>query len=49
MRPFLVGPDIPPSPYPVFLKGNVSKGFGRGSADLGIPTGTSFCLCNLNL
>ena len=25
--------------YPVFSKGIVVKGFGRGSKDLGIPTG----------
>lgn len=24
---------------PIFLKGNVCKGYGRGSKELGIPTG----------
>ncbi|KAJ3179040.1 riboflavin kinase [Gaertneriomyces sp. JEL0708] len=37
-RPSVVGEDTPQSPFPVFLKGNVSKGFGRGSKELGIPT-----------
>ncbi|KAJ3162717.1 riboflavin kinase [Geranomyces michiganensis] len=37
-RPSIVGPPAPESPYPVNLKGPVSKGFGRGSKDLGIPT-----------
>ena len=35
-----IGPEIQVSPYPLFLCGAVSKGFGRGSKDLGIPTGT---------
>ncbi|KAJ3177801.1 riboflavin kinase [Geranomyces variabilis] len=37
-RPSIIGPSSPESPYPVNLKGPVSKGFGRGSKDLGIPT-----------
>ncbi|KAJ3318547.1 riboflavin kinase [Blyttiomyces sp. JEL0837] len=37
-RPLLAGGDSPESPYPVFLKGEVSKGFGRGSKELGVPT-----------
>ncbi|KAI9337033.1 hypothetical protein DFJ73DRAFT_892202 [Zopfochytrium polystomum] len=37
-RPSIVGPDVPESPYPVNLKGVVSRGFGRGSKELGIPT-----------
>ena len=36
-RPLLAGPETPTSPYPVYLKGTVIKGFGRGS-ELGIPT-----------
>jgi hypothetical protein len=38
-RPQIVGPTIPESPYPIYLKGCVQKGFGRGSKELGIPTG----------
>ncbi|KAI8900507.1 hypothetical protein BC833DRAFT_614351 [Globomyces pollinis-pini] len=37
-RPSIVGPDVPTSPYPLRLKGTVTKGFGRGSKELGIPT-----------
>ncbi|KAI9089476.1 hypothetical protein DFS34DRAFT_639351 [Phlyctochytrium arcticum] len=37
-RPSVIGEDIPQSPFPVHLKGEVSKGFGRGSRELGIPT-----------
>ncbi|KAJ3292895.1 riboflavin kinase [Borealophlyctis nickersoniae] len=37
-RPSIVGEDEPKQPYPVFLKGAVSRGFGRGSKELGIPT-----------
>ncbi|KAJ1537261.1 riboflavin kinase [Nowakowskiella sp. JEL0078] len=37
-RDLIVGPDVPITPYPVFLKGEVTKGFGRGSKELGIPT-----------
>jgi riboflavin kinase len=39
-RPLVVGPDKPEAPFPVYLKGKVIKGFGRGSKELGIPTGT---------
>jgi len=39
-RPLVVGPDKPEPPFPVYLKGKVIKGFGRGSKELGIPTGT---------
>lgn len=39
-RPLLVGPETPSSPYPFALKGTVVKGYGRGSKQLGIPTGT---------
>ncbi|KAI8928212.1 hypothetical protein BC831DRAFT_449565 [Entophlyctis helioformis] len=38
MRPSIVGAESPETPYPVLLKGVVTKGFGRGSKDLGIPT-----------
>ena len=37
-RPTIAGPDIPTSPYPITLQGTVTKGFGRGSKELGIPT-----------
>ncbi|KAJ3117597.1 riboflavin kinase [Phlyctochytrium bullatum] len=37
-RPLVVGPEALEAPYPVNLKGEVSKGFGRGSKELGIPT-----------
>ena len=39
-RPLIVGPETPEAPFPVYLKGEVIKGFGRGSKELGIPTGT---------
>jgi riboflavin kinase len=38
-RPLLVGNDFPEAPYPILLSGPVMKGFGRGSKDLGCPTG----------
>ncbi|GAO50660.1 riboflavin kinase [Saitoella complicata NRRL Y-17804] len=37
-RPLLIGPDAPESPYPIRVEGEVIKGFGRGSKELGIPT-----------
>ncbi|KAL7409000.1 riboflavin kinase, partial [Mrakia frigida] len=37
-RPSVVGPEDPTTPYPLFLRGCVQKGFGRGSKELGIPT-----------
>jgi len=40
-RPDIAGPDVPEAPYPIRLRGAVSKGFGRGSKDLGFPTGDS--------
>src|SRR5579862_474973 len=43
-RPSIVGPDSPEPPYPIYLKGPVIKGFGRGSKELGIPTGTIYVL-----
>jgi riboflavin kinase len=38
-RPLIVGPEIPAAPYPISVSGTVVKGFGRGSKELGIPTG----------
>jgi riboflavin kinase len=38
-RPQLVGPDAPEAPFPIHLSGDVQKGFGRGSKQLGCPTG----------
>jgi len=38
-RPLIVGSDAPESPYPITMKGAVVQGFGRGSKELGIPTG----------
>jgi riboflavin kinase len=38
-RPLIVGPEQPEAPYPVYLQGWVTRGFGRGSKDLGCPTG----------
>lgn len=37
-RPQVVGPETPLAPYPVRLESWVIGGFGRGSAELGIPT-----------
>jgi riboflavin kinase len=38
-RPLIVGPVNPEHPFPVTLEGTVVKGYGRGSKELGIPTG----------
>lgn len=38
-RPLLVGPETPAKPFPFALEGTVVKGYGRGSKQLGIPTG----------
>jgi riboflavin kinase len=39
-RAAYAGPaDFIPKPYPIQLSGEVVKGFGRGSKELGIPTG----------
>lgn len=38
-RPMIVGPEEPQTPFPMRLEGIVEKGFGRGSKELGIPTG----------
>ena len=37
-RPLVVGPDAPEPPFPIAVSGPIVKGFGRGSAELGIPT-----------
>lgn len=38
-RPLVAGPSTGPErPFPIRLSGPIVKGFGRGSADLGIPT-----------
>ena len=37
-RPAIVGPSVPQPPFPIRLSGPIVKGFGRGSAELGIPT-----------
>lgn len=37
-RPTIVGPDHPQSPFPISVAGPIVRGFGRGSAELGIPT-----------
>lgn len=39
VRELIVGPDHPVAPYPIYLDGWVERGFGRGSKDLGCPTG----------
>jgi riboflavin kinase len=38
-RPLVVGPEVLETPYPISVSGKVVKGFGRGSKELGIPTG----------
>jgi len=38
-RPQVVGAETPQKPFPIYLSGAVQKGFGRGSKDLGCPTG----------
>ena len=45
-RPLIVGSDAPESPYPITMKGAVVQGFGRGSKELGIPTGKKFDILN---
>lgn len=39
-RESIAGPDAGPvKPFPVYLEGHVTRGFGRGSKELGCPTG----------
>lgn len=38
-RPLIVGPEHLEAPFPISVSGKVVKGFGRGSKELGIPTG----------
>lgn len=38
-RPLLVGPEVPEHPFPHSISGTVVRGYGRGSKELGIPTG----------
>jgi len=38
-RQLIVGPETVQPPYPVYLKGEITRGFGRGSRELGVPTG----------
>lgn len=38
-RPLIVGSETLEAPYPISVSGTVVKGFGRGSKELGIPTG----------
>lgn len=37
-RPLVIGSDAPERPYPIYLHGEVERGFGRGGKDLGCPT-----------
>lgn len=37
-RPEVCGTHAPERPYPIYLRGKVERGFGRGSKDLGCPT-----------
>ncbi|KAJ2850248.1 riboflavin kinase [Coemansia brasiliensis] len=37
-RALIVGPDTLQEPFPIFVEGQVVKGFGRGGKQLGIPT-----------
>ena len=39
-RADIVGSDKPEAPYPIYLRGTVEEGFGRGGKDLGCPTGS---------
>jgi riboflavin kinase len=38
-RPMIVGPESPEVPFPLRMSGVVERGYGRGSRELGIPTG----------
>jgi len=48
-RPSIVGPETPEHPFPVYLKGEVIRGFGRGGKDLGCPTGGSGALLSCSV
>ncbi|ORY72373.1 riboflavin kinase [Neocallimastix californiae] len=37
-RKLIVGPEKVEPPYPIYLKGIITRGFGRGSRELGVPT-----------
>lgn len=37
-RPETIVPEEVTSPYPIYLESKIISGFGRGSAELGIPT-----------
>ncbi|PWN90654.1 riboflavin kinase, partial [Acaromyces ingoldii] len=37
-RPLICGSYAPERPYPIYLRGIVEKGFGRGGKELGCPT-----------
>ncbi|CAK9437101.1 uncharacterized protein LODBEIA_P15300 [Lodderomyces beijingensis] len=37
-RPETIVPETPTAPYPIHEKQSIISGFGRGSAELGIPT-----------
>jgi FAD synthase len=39
VRQLIVDGDMVAQPFPIFLKGEVVRGFGRGGKQLGIPTG----------
>lgn len=39
IRAKIAGGPVPESPFPIKMSGTVIKGFGRGSKELGIPTG----------
>lgn len=40
-RASIAGPaDSIPAPFPIYLQGWVEAGFGRGSSEIGCPTGT---------
>lgn len=38
-RPQIVGSEGPERPYPIYLRGEVERGFGRGGKELGCATG----------
>lgn len=46
-RPMVCGSYAPERPYPIYLRGIVERGFGRGGKELGCPTGES-CLSMLS-